>query len=152
MNRATDNQDDGHRDPSSPPDRPRSAYDHDDHNPGQQDPGDNTVATIASVAVVGIGAAVFEAALIPGIIIGAAAMWLPSQYPRVGDKVEPLLRTAAGSANTLSAAATVFDVASGLGRMGLRGGPTHRAFSALSWGLRIFSGNSRSRRGSRRRR
>jgi hypothetical protein len=131
------------------------AYDDQDQNDQDQSPSglsDNAVATIASVAVVGIGAAVFEAALIPGIVIGAAAMWLPSQYPKVGATVDPFLRTAAGGANTLSAAAAVFDVASGLGRFGLRGGPTHRAFSALSWGLRAFGGNPRNRRGGRRRR
>jgi hypothetical protein len=113
---------------------------------------DESIATITSVAVVGIGAAVFEAALIPGIVIGAAAMWLPSHYPKVGATVDPLLRTAAGSANTLSAAAAVFDVASGLGRFGLRGSPTHRAFSMLGWGLRAF-GSTRGggRRGPRRR-
>jgi hypothetical protein len=146
MNRATDSQDGGHHDPSSPANA-EAAQDSD-----ARVLDNNTVATIASVAVVGIGAAVFEAALIPGIIIGAAAMWLPSHYRTMGDKVDPLLRTAAGSANTLSAAATVFDVASGLGRLGLHGGPTHRAFSALSWGLRAFGGNPRSRRGGRHRR
>ena len=145
MNRATDSQGDGHRDPSSPANA-EAAQDSD-----ARVLDDNTVATIASVAVVGIGAAVFEAALIPGIIIGAAAAWLPGQYPKMGETLEPLLRTAAGGAKTLNTAATVFDVASGLGRLGLRGGPTHRAFSVLSWGLRAFSGNPRSRRGGRRR-
>jgi hypothetical protein len=152
MNRATDNQDDGHRDPSSPANTATSAQASDDQDQAPLGLGDDTVAAIASVAVVGIGAAIFEAALIPGIVIGAAAMWLPSQYPKVGATVDPLLRTAAGSANTLSAAAAVFDVASGLGRFGLRGGPTHRAFSALSWGLRAFGGSSRNQRGGRRRR
>jgi hypothetical protein len=151
MNRATDNQDGGHPDPSSPARHANLAGDH-GQDRGQQERGDTTVATIASVAVVGIGAAVFEAALLPGIVIGAAAMWLPSHYSKMGETVGPLARTAAGSANTLSAAAAVFDVASGLGRMGLRGGPTHRAFSAISWGLRAFGANSRKRPGGRRRR
>ena len=119
---------------------------------GEESDRSELMATVATVAVVGVGAAVFEAALLPGIVIGAAAMWLPSHYSKMGETVGPLARTAAGSANTLSAAAAVFDVASGLGRMGLRGGPTHRAFSAISWGLRAFGGNPGSRRGSRRRR
>jgi hypothetical protein len=39
------------------------------------------VATIATVAVVGIGAAAFEAALLPGIVIGVAAMWRAALSP-----------------------------------------------------------------------
>jgi hypothetical protein len=155
MNRTTDNQDGGHRDPSSSPGQATLTRDRDDQDQqsdGQQGSDDSTIATLASVAVVGIGAAVFEAALIPGIVIGAAAMWLPSHYAKMGATAEPFLRTAAGGANTLSAAATVFDVASGLGRLGLRGSPRHRAFSALSWGLRAFGGNSSNRRGGPRRR
>ncbi len=152
MNRATDNQDGSHRDPSSSRKQAQLTRDHDDQDQTPLGLSDNAVSTIASVAVVGIGAAVFEAALIPGIVIGAAAMWLPSHYPKVGATVDPLLRTAAGSANTLSAAAAVFDVASGLGRFGLRGGPTHRAFSLLGWGLRAFGSHARQwRRGPRRR-
>ncbi len=42
---------------------------------------DEVVATIATVVIVGIGAAVFEAALLPGIALGVAAMWLPRYYP-----------------------------------------------------------------------
>ena len=41
------------------------------------------VATVATVAVVGIGAAVFEAALLPGIVLGVAAMWLPRHFPQM---------------------------------------------------------------------
>jgi hypothetical protein len=40
------------------------------------------VATVATVPVVGIGAAVFEAALLPGIVLGVAAMWLPRTFQR----------------------------------------------------------------------
>lgn len=34
-------------------------------------------ATAVTVAAVGIGAAALEAALLPGVILGVAAMWLP---------------------------------------------------------------------------
>jgi hypothetical protein len=51
------------------------------------------VATIATVAVVGIGAAAFEAALLPGIILGVAAMWLPQYFPRMGEALNPLFRS-----------------------------------------------------------
>jgi hypothetical protein len=46
--------------------------------PDTEDQSD-AVATIATVAVVGVGAAVFEAALLPGIVLGVAAV----QYPGI---------------------------------------------------------------------
>jgi hypothetical protein len=51
------------------------------------------VATVATVAVVGIGAAVFEAALLPGIVLGVAAMWLPQYFPKMGEALNPLFRS-----------------------------------------------------------
>jgi hypothetical protein len=51
------------------------------------------VATIAAVAVVGIGAAAFEVALLPGIILGVAAMLLPRYFPRMGEALNPLFRS-----------------------------------------------------------
>jgi hypothetical protein len=53
----------------------------------------DVVATVATVAVVGIGAAAFEAALIPGIVLGVAAMWLPQYFPRMGEALNPLVRS-----------------------------------------------------------
>jgi hypothetical protein len=139
--------DGGHPDASSPAERSGLARDH-----GYQDRRDDTVATIASVAVVGLGAAVFEAALIPGIIIGAAAAWLPSHYPKMGEMLEPLVRTAAGSANAFKAATAVLDLVAGAGRLGRRAGPRHRALAGLSSGLRALSATSRQGDGGSRRR
>jgi len=51
------------------------------------------VTTAATVAVVGVGAAVFEAALLPGIVLGVAAMWLPQYFPKMGETLNPLLRS-----------------------------------------------------------
>jgi hypothetical protein len=53
----------------------------------------DVVATVATVAVVGIGAAAFEAALLPGICLGVAAMWLPQYFPRMGEALNPLFRS-----------------------------------------------------------
>jgi len=50
-------------------------------------------ATVATVAVVGIGAAAFEAALLPGIVLGVAAIWLPQYFPKMGEAVNPLFRS-----------------------------------------------------------
>ncbi|MBV8575804.1 MAG: CBS domain-containing protein [Acetobacteraceae bacterium] len=39
------------------------------------------IATAATVAVVGIGAVALEAALLPGLVLGVAAAWLPTHLP-----------------------------------------------------------------------
>jgi hypothetical protein len=59
-------------------------------------------ATVATVAVVGIGAAAFEAALLPGIILGVAAMWLPQYFPKMGEAFNPLFRSTVRGAYKLS--------------------------------------------------
>ena len=51
------------------------------------------VATVATVAVVGIGAAVFEAALLPGLVLGVAATSVPRFFPQIGSVLQPLFRT-----------------------------------------------------------
>ena len=48
------------------------------------------VATVATVAVVGVAAAVFEAALLPGIVLGVAA---PKYLPKMGAALKPLFRS-----------------------------------------------------------
>ena len=53
----------------------------------------DVVATVATVAVVGIGAAAFEAALLPGIVLGVAAMWLPQYFPKMGQALNPLFKS-----------------------------------------------------------
>ena len=63
-----------------------------DGNEAAEDNSD-AVATVATVAVVGIGAAAFEAALLPGIVLGVAAMWLPRYFPKMGEALNPLFRS-----------------------------------------------------------
>jgi hypothetical protein len=53
----------------------------------------DVVATAATVAVVGLGAAAFEAALLPGLVLGVAAMWLPQYFPKMGEALNPLFRS-----------------------------------------------------------
>jgi hypothetical protein len=53
----------------------------------------DVVATAATVVVVGLGAAAFEAALLPGLVLGVAAMWLPQYFPKMGEALNPLLRS-----------------------------------------------------------
>jgi hypothetical protein len=61
-------------------------------------PGDQninaTAATVATVAVVAAGALVFEAALIPGIALGVAAMLVPRYLPQIGGALDPLVKSA----------------------------------------------------------
>ena len=56
----------------------------------------DVVATVATVAVLGIVAAAFEAALLPGIVLGVAAVWLPQHF--MGPALKPLFRTTVRSA------------------------------------------------------
>ena len=51
------------------------------------------VATVATVAVVGVAAAVFEAALLPGIVLGVAAVAVPRYVPKMGEALNPLFRS-----------------------------------------------------------
>jgi hypothetical protein len=52
----------------------------------------SAIATAVTVTAVGIGAVALEAALLPGVILGVAAMWLPHD---VRQAFAPLARSAA---------------------------------------------------------
>ena len=51
------------------------------------------VVTVATVALVGVGVAIFEAALLPGVVLGVAAMLAPKILPSIGHGVDPLFRS-----------------------------------------------------------
>jgi hypothetical protein len=51
--------------------------------------------TAIAVTAVGLGAAAFEAALLPGVVLGVAAMWLPHDARQA---FAPLAKSAAKSA------------------------------------------------------
>ncbi len=59
------------------------------------------LATAATVAVVGVGAAIFEAALLPGIVLGVAAMLVPKMLPNVGAAIAPAVRSTVRGAYVL---------------------------------------------------
>ena len=69
-----------------------AAEQHDPIDEAQMDQTD-IVMTAATVAVVGVGVAVFEAALLPGVVLGVAAMLVPKVLPSVGQAVNPLFRS-----------------------------------------------------------
>jgi hypothetical protein len=64
-----------------------------------EDPGDlfPMVAT-----VVGVGAAVFEAALLPGLVLGVAAMCVPRYFPEIGSALQPLFKSAVRGASRIA--------------------------------------------------
>jgi len=72
--------------------------DHDDEGMGHEGedlaPIDPTMmATIATVGVVGVGVVMLEAALLPGVALGVAAVAAPKYLPRLGSAMAPLFRS-----------------------------------------------------------
>ena len=63
---------------------------------------DVQVATAATVAIVGIGTAVVEAALLPAVVLGAAAIWLPKYFPKTGRTLRPLFKATVRGAYKIS--------------------------------------------------
>ena len=53
----------------------------------------NLVATVATVGVVAIGAAVFEAALLPGLALGVVAVAAPKFAPKLGSTLAPMFKS-----------------------------------------------------------
>jgi hypothetical protein len=50
--------------------------------------------TVATVAVVAVGAALFETALLPGLALGVAAVAVPKYMPRFAAALNPLFKSA----------------------------------------------------------
>lgn len=57
---------------------------------------------LATVALVGLGAALFEAELIPGILIGVAAVMMPDVLPKLGRAVRPLVKETVRAGYTIA--------------------------------------------------
>ena len=55
--------------------------------------GDDGPSKLLTVGVVVVGAALFEAAWIPGILLGAAAVVAPKYLPKFGERVQPLFNS-----------------------------------------------------------
>lgn len=54
---------------------------------------DTAIATAATVGVVAVGAVIFEVALIPGMVLGVAAVLAPQYLPKLGSALTPLFRS-----------------------------------------------------------
>jgi hypothetical protein len=63
-----------------------------DEQHGQEEDG-GINKTVATVVVVAAGAALFEAALLPGIVIGVAAMAAPKYFPKLANALGPVFKS-----------------------------------------------------------
>src|ERR1700744_6140092 len=75
---------------------------HNGHDPSHFEPVEEAASpedegvrnkAVATVAVVAVGAALFEAALLPGLAIGVAAVAAPKYLPRLGAALNPLFKS-----------------------------------------------------------
>jgi hypothetical protein len=55
--------------------------------------GASAATVAATIGVVVVGAAVLEATLIPGILLGAAAAFAPKYVPKLGERLQPLFNS-----------------------------------------------------------
>jgi hypothetical protein len=72
------------------------------HVQAQDAEGNELLTNIVTIGVVGVGAALIEAALIPGIVIGVAAAFAPKYVPQIGSKLRPLFKSTLGGVVRLS--------------------------------------------------
>jgi predicted trehalose synthase len=54
---------------------------------------DDLIGKVATVAVIGLGVALIEVELIPGLILGAAAAFLPNLMPKLGGSLRPAMKS-----------------------------------------------------------
>jgi hypothetical protein len=71
-------------------------------NDASDEASDSLPVTVAAVAIVGVGVAVFEAALLPGVILGAAAVLAPKFVPQLGSALKPLFKSTVRGAYKIS--------------------------------------------------
>ena len=63
---------------------------------------EKVIATVATIGVVGVGVALFEAALLPGVVLGAAAVLAPKFVPQIGSALKPLFKSTVRGAYKIS--------------------------------------------------
>jgi len=51
------------------------------------------VTTATTIGVVAVAAAIFDVALIPGLVLGVAAAFAPKYVPKLGERLEPLFNS-----------------------------------------------------------
>jgi hypothetical protein len=68
-------------------------HDPDDDIDASDEGQDELLATAATVGVVGAGVLIFEAALLPGMVLGVVTMMVPKYLPRIGSALNPLIKS-----------------------------------------------------------
>jgi hypothetical protein len=63
------------------------------HEHGDEEENGGINKTVATVVVVAAGAALFEAALLPGIVLGVAAMAAPKYLPKMAGALGPVFKS-----------------------------------------------------------
>jgi Protein of unknown function (DUF5132) len=63
------------------------------HEHGSEEENGGINKTVATVVVVAAGAALFEAALLPGIVLGVAAMAAPKYLPKMAGALGPVFKS-----------------------------------------------------------
>ena len=54
---------------------------------------DELITTAATVGVVGVGVLIFEAALLPGLVLGIVTMMVPKYLPKLSSALNPLMKS-----------------------------------------------------------
>jgi hypothetical protein len=57
------------------------------------DRGNEAMMVATTVGIVAVGAALFEVALLPGIVLGVAAMLVPKYVPKMGTALSPMFKS-----------------------------------------------------------
>jgi hypothetical protein len=79
-------------------------HDNTSNTPETDGDGENSLSSkVATVAIIGLGAALIEAELIPGMLIGAAAVLAPSLFPKLGTALRPLIKATVKAGYALAA-------------------------------------------------
>jgi hypothetical protein len=65
-------------------------------------PNSDLISKVAVAGAIGVGAALIEASLIPGLIIGAAAVLAPKFLPELGSRLRPLFKSSIRGAYKLT--------------------------------------------------
>jgi hypothetical protein len=69
------------------------AHSHDPDDETDHEDQDELLATTAAIGVVGAGVLIFEAALLPGLVLGIVTMMVPKYLPRLGSAFNPLMKS-----------------------------------------------------------
>ena len=67
-----------------------------DESPAQEHEevqGDDFAAKAVTIGAVAVGVAIVESALLPGVVLGAAAALAPKYFPKLGQRLQPLFNS-----------------------------------------------------------